>query len=142
MQAATPNGRLNEEIIVAVSTPVSVASSAASITVPATINAAGRDGKKIGSRTWKPTENIFLIKIIERLSLTVDIPDTDKRWKTVCEDILKQFQGVLRSNAAVRDHFRDMVAQVRAVSMSFSSHATAIVRASNVLLLVQKLSER
>jgi hypothetical protein len=106
MQAATPNGILNEEIIVAGSTPVAAVPVAVELQQqeegepePAALPAATKTaaaaaaftGRKPGSKTWKPIENMFLIKIVERLSLTIDIPDTDKRWKTVCEDIHKKF---------------------------------------------------
>jgi len=108
MQAATPNGILNEEIIVAGSTPVAAVPVAVELQQqeegepePAALPAATKTaaaaaaftGRKPGSKTWKPIENMFLIKIVERLSLTIDIPDTASDGRLFAKIFIKSFHS-------------------------------------------------
>ena len=91
--------------------------------------ATGKDasGRQPGARAWLPVENLVLITSVEGLSLTIDVPDTDQRWKTISATLLEKFKGAARSLTGIRDHFKDMVTQIRGMSMSYSTQASAIM---------------
>lgn len=77
-------------------------------------------GKKQGSTTYKPAENMKMIEIAEELGITSSEGEKDKLWPILVSLVSKATGIPARTATAGAEHLKDMVKVIRSLSSAYS----------------------